>query len=326
MNKRIFVVVPVLNEEDHIDGLLEWLVETLPAGAKAFIVDGGSTDKTVSIIKKWQEKYPDKIDLLHNPNKYVPFAINMVIRKVNPQDEDIIIRLDAHTHYANDYFEKILLAFEESGSDIVGGPQRKKGLTSWQKAIAKATQSPFGIGDSAIHFNYEGPTDTVYLGAWKGKVFRTIGLFDESLPCNEDEEFHYRAKNAGLTIYQTPEIKAFYLPRKSLSALFKQYFRYGYYKPEVIFCKTKRGHFRHLVPALFVIYLLALPVLLLWHWVWGLPLFTYLLLDIVFSFKYADSLMEALRIMVVYPVLHISYGSGFWLGLGRLMRCWLKIN
>ncbi|NPA35151.1 MAG: glycosyltransferase family 2 protein [Chlorobi bacterium] len=326
MNKRIFVVVPVLNEEDHIECLLKWLVETLPIGAKAYIVDGGSTDKTVSIIKKWQEKYPDKIELLQNPNKYVPFAINMVIRRVNPQDEDIIIRLDAHTHYANDYFEKILLAFEESGSDIVGGPQRKKGLTPWQKAIAKATQSPFGIGDSAIHFNYEGPTDTVYLGAWKGKVFRAIGLFDESLPCNEDEEFHYRAKNAGLKIYQTPEIKAFYLPRKNLPTLFKQYFRYGYYKPEVIFCKTKRGHARHLVPALFVAYLVALPVLVLWHWGFALPLLVYLLLDVAFAFKYADSIKEALRIMAVYPVLHIAYGSGFWLGLWRLVRCWLKIN
>ncbi len=323
VQRRITVVVPIYNERDHIESLLNWLVESLPPGARAYLVDGDSTDGTVEILRQWAARYPDRLVVRTNPKRYVPFAINQVVREVKPDIEDIIIRLDAHTDYAPDYFEAILEVMERTGADIVGGPQRKRATSPWQQAIARATSSPFGVGDSHIHFEYEGEADTVYLGAWKGKVFQTIGLLDESLPCNEDEEFHYRARRAGLRIVQSPRIRAWYYPRKSLAALFRQYFRYGYYKPEVIFCKVRgQGHWRHLVPPAFVLYLVLLPVLGVWMgWVGVLPLMLYLLLDVFFSWRYGKGWGERWRLLLVYPTLHIAYGLGFLLGVSRWWRC-----
>ena len=59
-----------------------------------------------------------------NPNKYVPFALNIGIQN---SKGDPIIRLDAHTVYSKDYCTKILEVFEETNADIVGGPMIKKG-------------------------------------------------------------------------------------------------------------------------------------------------------------------------------------------------------
>ena len=69
-------------------------------------------------------------------------------------------------------------------------------------------QLVFGVGNSSFHFeDFEGFTDSVYLGAWKRKIFEKTGLFDTTFKRNQDDEFHYRAKSMGFKVYQDPEIK-----------------------------------------------------------------------------------------------------------------------
>ena len=86
--------------------------------------------------------------------------------------------------------------FGKTGADIVGGPMRAKGKTSFQNAVAKSTSSVFGIGDSGFHNDKKsGYVDSVYLGAWKREIFADTGLFDVDMKRNQDDEFHYRAKS-----------------------------------------------------------------------------------------------------------------------------------
>ena len=158
----ITVVCPLYNEELYIRKVLDFIVTAAPAEKEVYLIDGGSKDATVSIIKEYQQKY-HYIYLLHNPDKYVPFALNLAIKA---SKGDPIIRLDAHTVYADDYFLKVLETFNKSKADIVGGPMRATGEADFQKAVAIATSTPFGVGDSAFHDEtHEGFVDSVYLGA-----------------------------------------------------------------------------------------------------------------------------------------------------------------
>ena len=96
--------------------------------------------------------------------------------------------------------------------------------------------------------NYEGKLDTVYLGCWPREVFERIGLFDEELVRNQDDEFNLRLARAGGKIWQSPRIKSWYSPRGSLGDLFRQQMQYGYWKVRVIQKHRMPASVRHLVP------------------------------------------------------------------------------
>jgi glycosyltransferase involved in cell wall biosynthesis len=308
----ITVICPVLNEEEHIEDLLKFFVSANPSDKELIIIDGGSNDETLQIVNNWVKNYPN-IRLLHNPNKYVAFALNIAIKN---SSGDPIIRLDAHTKYSIDYFEKILETFSKTNADIVGGPMVKKGITDFQKAAAYVTSSPFGIGDSKIHQeDYNGYSDHVYLGAWKRSLFNEIGYFDEKLIRNQDDEFHYRAKSLGKKIYLSSEIKSEYMPRKSFKAIFKQYFQYGLFKPLVLKKIKSEIKLRHLIPPLFTIYFLTNFVLIFYFWMIIFPLTLYLLFDFIFSVKLKNNIKVRFISFFIFPVIHVGYGLGFLVGL-----------
>jgi len=307
----ITILCPTYNEADYIESVLRFFVKSSPSEKQLFIIDGGSTDDTKIIVNEWANKYKN-IFLLNNPDKYVPFSLNIGIKNSNG---DPIIRLDAHTEYAEDYFEQIIKTFNETGADIVGGPMNAVGKTNFQIAVAQATSNVFGVGDSKIHKGkYEGESDHVYLGAWRRKLFDEIGYFDERLKRNQDDELHYRARSLGKRIYLNPEIKSYYYPRGSLSKLLNQYFQYGLFKPMVLRKIKSEIKFRHLIPSLFCIYVILFPLAFLSKF-YFVPLFVYMLVDIYFSLRAKSNIKIFITSLFIYPALHLSYGLGFLIGL-----------
>lgn len=313
----ITVICPVYNEEEYIENVLKFFIESKPDEKELILVDGGSTDRTIEIIKRWLGKY-NNIRLMHNKNKYVPFALNLAIKN---STGDPIIRLDAHTIYEKNYFEKILETFDKTNADIVGGPMRKIGSNDFQLAVAYATTSLFGIGDSKIHkIDYNGESDHVYLGAWRRNLFNEIGYFDERLIRNQDDEFHYRARSFGKKIYLSSEIISYYYPRKSFSSLFKQYFQYGLFKPLVLRKIKSEIKVRHLIPAIFSLYIILLPFLFLYNKFFLIPLLIYLIIDFIFTFQIRGNLKQKLLVFVIFPSIHFAYGFGSILGFAKIFN------
>lgn len=309
----ISIICPVFNESKFIEKLLEFCLKTKPFDKELIFVDGGSTDDTCDIIKKYAIAHSE-VKLLHNGKRFVPFALNMAIKEAVG---DVIVRIDAHTDYAEDYFEKILDTFHKTGADIVGGPTRTAFLNKTQEAVAYAICTSFAIGNSKVHqLDFEGYTDSVTFGAWKKDIFSKTGFFDESLKRNQDDEFHYRARSLGFKIYQSPQIKLYYYPRNTFKGLFKQYFEYGLYKPMVL-KKVKTGlSLRHLIPSCLVLYFLSIiPALFLGLYLWLLFLGLYIFIDAIFCIKSHKSLSIKITLFFIYPAIHIGYGTGFLLGL-----------
>ena len=311
----ITVLCPTYNEAEYIEKVLKFFLNSSPSGKELLLIDGGSTDVTKRIINEWTNKYSN-IRLLENENKYVPFALNIGIKNSNG---DPIIRLDAHTEYAEDYFEQIIKTFDDTGADIVGGPMNAVGKTNFHIAVAHTTSTVFGVGDSKIHKGrYKGESDHVYLGAWRRKLFDEIGYFDERLKRNQDDEFHYRARSLGKRIYLNPEIKSYYYPRSSLSKLINQYFQYGLFKPVVLRKIKSEIKLRHLIPSLFSIYILSLSLAYLSKF-YLLPLMIYMFTDLIFSLKQKNGIKIVVYSMLIYPSIHLSYGIGFLAGLFKLI-------
>jgi glycosyltransferase involved in cell wall biosynthesis len=313
----ISVICPVFNEERYILNVLQFFSTHAPAESELFIIDGGSTDRTCDIVNEWITGN-STIHLLHNPDRYVPQALNLAIQN---SAGDPVIRLDAHTEYAPDYLNAILSCFQKTGADIVGGPMRAVGKTPFQRAVAYCTSTRLGVGDSSFHDEHaEGEAESVYLGAWKRNVFDDVGMFDTQMIRNQDDEFHYRARSHGKRIYLDPKIRSSYFPRSDLKTLYRQYFQYGLFKPLVL-KKVRSGiRFRHLVPSVFVVYFASLPLMFRLIGAWVLiPLGMYLSLIVYFYLKSDAQLNEKKHYWLIYPALHLSYGIGFLKGIWQFI-------
>jgi succinoglycan biosynthesis protein ExoA len=147
----------------------------------------------------------------------------------------MIVRVDGHTIIAPDYVEKCVQALIKSGAENAGGKMNAVSTTPFGQVVVAATSSPFGVGGARFHYSdQEEWVDTVYLGAWRREVFEKIGLFDEELVRDQDDEFNYRLREYGGKILLSPEIKSEYTVRSTPPALWKQYFQYGFWKVRVL--------------------------------------------------------------------------------------------
>lgn len=316
----ISIIIPCRNEEKYIDSLLASLIaqDYTQGNIEILFIDGMSTDNTRDMIGGYARNYPF-LKLIDNPRKIVPVAMNIGIQRSRG---DIIIRMDAHAMYPTDYVSKCVEYLGKTGADNVGGPITSISDTFWGRAIAAGMSSVFGVGNSRFRIGgFEGYVDTVPFGAYRRDVFDRVGLFDEELVRNQDDELNYRLLKSGGKIYMASGITSHYYPRDSLTKLWRQYYEYGYWKVRVIQKHTLPASWRHLVPVSFVLSILVTGLLSLiesrFLYLLSTIAGSYLLLSVFFSAGIArEKGMRYLPAMpAVYAVLHVSYGVGFLHGI-----------
>jgi glycosyltransferase involved in cell wall biosynthesis len=306
------IIIPVYNEINFIDTLLQSLI-TDEFSMEILLVEGGSTDGTRKRIAEWTAKY-SFIKMVDNPQRFVSPGFNKAYAISTGK---YIAFIGAHAYYPKKYFSTAIKVLENNESDAVGGPLNQMGKTAMGKAIAFGMSSKFGVGDTEFRTSKERSfVQSVAFAVYKRTVFEKVGLLNEKLIRNQDDEFHYRLNQQGFRILMVPEMACTYHVRESLSALFKQYFQYGLYKPLVLKKVKSEIKLRHLIPTFFVMYLLfLLPALYYVGIVSLLPLLSYFALAILFALKSEGNFKEKFYCLLVFPTLHISYGSGFILGL-----------
>ena len=203
---RVSVILPVRNEADHLGVCLDAiLAQDCPAEElEVLVVDGASEDGTREVVRHYARNDP-RVRLASNPQQIVPTAMNAGIRAARGE---IIVRVDGHTTIAADYVRLGVEALHRTGAMNVGGPMTAVGGGWFGDAVAAATSSRFGVG-SYFHFGTsEREVDTVYLGMWRRSVFEQVGLFDEELVRNQDDELNYRIRKAGGSVVLIPAMRS----------------------------------------------------------------------------------------------------------------------
>ena len=310
------VICPVLNGEKYIiDNILTFFINSKPLDKELLIIDGGSSDRTIEIVRDWCEMYAN-IKLIQNPHKYVPHALNIGIKESKGQ---FISRLDVHTVYPKNYFEKCIELSESINADNIGGTIISCGESICGKAIAHSMSSIFGVGDSIPRIkDYDGYVDTVAFGFWDKSVFSKYGFFDETLIKNQDEDHNFLIIENGGKVYQSSQIKTQYFVREKVIDLIKQMYFYGFYKPSVLVKNISRIKIRHIIPSLFSAYVLT--IFFNTNPLWLIPLYSYLLLNILFSIINKENMLIKIICLIIYPLMHMSYGIGFIFGIGNACK------
>ena len=316
----VSVVVPCRNEIHHIEDTLRLILaqEKPPGDFEVIVAEGMSDDGTREILLRLAQEHPC-LRIVENSRGIVSTGLNAAIREAQGS---IILRMDAHTRYAPDYIRQCVQALEETGADNVGGPWVACGRGRVGQAFAAAFQSSLASGGARAHDpSYSGSVDTVYLGCWRREIFDRVGLFDEELVRNQDDEFNLRLVRSGCKIWQSVKIKSWYYPRETLRHLFAQYVQYGYWKARVLQKHRQPASIRHLVPAGFVLTLALLAILSIF-WPVVFPIWLGLLTVYVIIILIVSCVVASAAGWKLFPVLplifwtfHFAYGWGFLSGL-----------
>ncbi|MGI5901090.1 MAG: glycosyltransferase family 2 protein [Desulfitobacteriia bacterium] len=323
-NIIVSVVMPVYNEEKYIENcILSLLKQDYPQTQMEWIfVDGDSKDNTKEIIEGFRERYPDLIRLYNNPQRAVPYAMNIGIKKAVGK---YIIRLDAHSEYEKDYISKCVYYLDNTDAHNVGGVATTKSRGFVGNTIAKLLASKFGVGNSRFRVGGQsGYVDTVPFGAFRREVFTEFGLYDERLTRNQDNEMNYRIRKNGGKVYLASDIKFSYYCRDNVKDLVKMALSNG--KWNIITMKLCPGSMglRHFIPFLFLLSLIILPLLGIFFPLIGklflCELGLYFLLSLIFAFKEADQLKQVPLLFILFPIFHLSYGLGSLGGLVAVLK------
>jgi succinoglycan biosynthesis protein ExoA len=320
----VSIVIACRNENPRIRQLLGSLIhlDRSNLDLEAIVADGMSTDGTRQILEEFA-RANSWFAVIENRKQIASAGLNVAILRARGE---FIVRMDGHTVYEPDYVVRCLAVVMATRASNVGGPQRSRAEGVWARAIHAGFHSPFATGGA--HFrddDYRGPADTVPYGCWRRDFLIGIGLFDETLARNQDDELNMRIRLAGGVVWQDPSIVSWYSPRSTLGGLFRQYLQFGFWRVAVLRKHPRAASWRQFVPGAAVLIGLVLVLLL----AVGVPAATpvllilaavYMLMSLHFGVRSARR--EGWDLLPVLPVTFAVYQGGYAAGFSIGLVYW----
>jgi glycosyltransferase involved in cell wall biosynthesis len=321
--QRVTVILPCRNEASHIAACLDSILASAhPADRlEVLVVDGMSDDGTRELVAQYADAHTS-VHMLDNPGRIVPTGLNIGIQAATG---DIIVRMDGHVVYPPEYIPRLVDALLADGADNVGGclVTLPADGTAVAQAIAIAMSHPFGVGFARFRIGARQAqdVDTVPFGCFRRSLFARVGMFDEELARNQDDEFNHRIIRGGGRVRLIPDVVCYYYARGSLRKAARMFYQYGAFKPLVARKVGRVMTVRQLVPAGFVASLLgtgvgaliASPLAVLGAGI--ASLYAACVGAFALSIVRSHGVRCALALTATLPVVHLSYGFGFLRGL-----------
>jgi succinoglycan biosynthesis protein ExoA len=312
-NDRCVVVIPCLNEAQHIRGLLQRLkVPAERLDMQIVVADGGSADGTLDILGEAAAANP-RIHILHNEKRIQSAAVNLAIAQFG-DNADYFIRLDAHGDYPEDYCDRLIEEARSVGAASVVVAMATKGSGLFQEAAAFAQNSKLGNGGSKHRQGGKGRwIDHGHHALMRVEAFRAVGGYDETFSHNEDAELDHRLGAAGYRIWLTDKTVMTYYPRSSAHALFRQYFAYGRGRAMNLVKHRTWPKIRQMLP-LAVVPLVGGTSLALIHWTAALPVVAWAGLCIGYGVLMGIGQRSLSGLLAGLPamIMHLGWSAGFW--------------
>ena len=312
---RVALIMTFRNEAASLPGVLASLAEQTIGleRVRLIAVDNGSNDGSGAIVRAWLRTTGVDGEVLDVATPSIPGALNAAIKRAGP--DEYVVRLDAHTLYAENYLEEILHAFADLPDDAwcVGGLFDVVAPGSLGHQLHAALfESPMGLG-SADHRSPGGVREvsSVYLGAWRPGTLQRLGGYDTAWQANEDAELAERIRAAGGRIFCIPAKSRKILTRGARSALM-QWHRYGWWRAQTLKRHPKAVRLRHLAPPLAVLAACALAASPRRRWL-VVPILAYM--AAVWTRRpAAQPLVITLATTLYFPLVQAAYGIGMLTG------------
>ena len=322
--------MPVLNEATHVRAAVESLLAQDYQGPfEVTLALGPSIDGTTELVEE-MAAVDSRIRVVSNEVGSTPAGLNIAILA---SQYAVVIRVDAHSVLPPDYARVAVETLERTGAANVGGIMDARGISFFERAVARAYGTRIGLGGTPHHVGgVEGAADTVYLGCFRTESILNVGLFDEGVKRGQDWDLNRRLREAGGLVWFTPKLRVLYRPRPTLAQLARQMISTGLWRGELARRYPAANGIRYFVPPVMVL-AVALGLLLgLGGLVQGsLGAAPWLLLGLIVPAGYLlivvgatlavarpDGFRASVHFLVVLPCIHFCWGVGFVLGYLKL--------
>lgn len=313
-------VMPVLNEAGHLAEAVGAVLAQEYAGEQELVLAlGASTDATDAVAAELAAADP-RVRLVSNPRNDIPIGLNLAIAASR---HPVVIRVDAHAELPAGYTASAVEMLRRTGAANVGGVMVARGHGRFQQAVARAYNSPFGLGGGSWHHGEdEAECDSAYLGVFRREVLAEVGGYDETLRRAEDWELNHRIRLAGYSIRFTPRLRVTYWPRDNWDALRRQMYATGVWRGHLV-RRQASTPWRYLPPPVVAV-LVAISLAVGLLQVFGVGRGAGWALAHVPSLGYlagvtavgltrlgGDGLVDRLLNVVVLMTMHLAWGAGF---------------
>ena len=316
---EVSVLVPVLNEEQYVGiAIASMEAQTLAGGAEFLFIDGGSQDRTREIVLT-QIARDGRFRLLANPHRTTPYALNIGLREARGT---YVARMDSHSEFPDTYLSLGVERLRAGGPAHVSGPQVATGSGRWSSRVALALNVWLGRGGAQFRRDDVGEieVDTGFCGVWRRETLLEQGGWDEEWTIDQDFELASRIRARGGTLVCLPAMRARYVPRDSLSALWRQYWRYGQFRVKTA-CRhpasLRRSHLLAPAVVLSAAVATAAPRALRRGAQGGIAAYLVALLAVSARATRVAPTRDAAALPLVFLTMHMAWGCGFFAGIRR---------
>ncbi len=306
---RVSLIATVKNEAGSLPRLLDSIRAQTRAPDEIVIVDGGSTDRTLDLLREYATRMPLKI--ITQPGANISQGRNRAIREASG---DVICSTDAGVWLEPGWVAELVKPLDDhrpptddrpvSSVDVVSGFFVPDPQSVFEIALA-ATTLPALAEIRPAHFMPSSRSIAFRKSAWD-----KVGGYPEWLDFCEDLIFDFALRDAGYRFAFAPRAVAHFRPRTSLRAFFRQYYQYARGDG-----KANLWFKRHVIR--YATYLVAMPLLgaclLLGFWIWGLGFLLLGFLGVFFTpYKRLLPMMrklsfgDKLRAIVWVPIIRLT--------------------
>jgi len=307
----VSVIIPVLNEERHLEQAVRMVLEQDYQGSLEVVLALGPSRDTTDAVAERLAAADARVRTVPNPSGKTPNALNAAIGAARHL---IVARVDGHAEIPVDYLTVAVSELLRADADNVGGVMDAQGTSAFERAVACAMRSKLGVGNARFHVGGEpGEAETVYLGVFRRSALQRVGGYDEHFARAQDWELNHRIRRTGGRVWFVPELKVTYRPRSTVRALARQYFLYGRWRRVVARHHEGTINVRYLAPPMMVVgSSAAVVVATFWSPAWVVPA-GYLAAIAVggVAISSGEQIRTRLATPVVLAVMHWSWGIGF---------------
>ncbi len=321
----VSIVVVCLNEEavisKCIDSLLTQTHKATPF--EIIVVDGNSTDKTLSIAKTYSIRYPI-LSVVVEHKKGTAAARN---RGITEAQYSLVAFIDADCIAPSQWLSKLVTTYIEEKSldpDVIAVGGRNVSppdASSFVRGIEISLDSYIGSFSSTQGRQFRSRQRVESIATLNALYDKSnllkIGLFDESLGSEgEDADLNFRLRERGYELVFLPESVVYHFLRSSPKLWFKNMFRYGKARARLLKRHKSMRSPRYLLPPLFISVMATVmlspmcPVFL-----FPLSYFPLIFLySLIKSYRQSSWQLSG-HVFSAYVMEHFGYGAGMIYGL-----------
>lgn len=213
---RITLISTLLNEAPHLEESLKTIDAQTRSPDEVVIVDGGSTDGSLEILKRWAAGRSG-IRIESRPGANISAGRNAAIKMATG---DAIAVTDFGCTLDPGWLAALAAGFE-GGADVVMGFYAPDPRTRFERIVA-CLNLPDASEVDPVRFMPSSRS-----AAFKKQVWEKAGGYPEWLAIGEDMYFNFRVLEAGATRRFAPDAVVRWRLRPDLRSTLRQYFRYG---------------------------------------------------------------------------------------------------